>query len=591
MMATALSKIQLDYRNSVSRLHESIQLIERTMDASRNELAQVLDAEIRTRQKQEAKNAAVHGAHSEQIALHRNSLDQQLQDLTAMTTRITEETRSLSKREHQQVKDQHSRLMADTETRFSMQMVQLTRLEQASSTVQSEIQSQIEMERKHTDSSVATLQERTLAQLKLIESRLESLPTQVEQTNQRVHSLRSEMGARFVTEGTERGRDLDQVHLKLARKVETDLLDRSNEGLRDRLERTEGRCTELVGQIGVLDRELAGTKAMLGTKLRAEEAQRSENDEELRQQIARTNDRSMQAVRELSVAMNQMESYSPSPDPHDTHDPHGPLVHHGHHDPHDPRNQHDGEDDTPNSSPERDLAERDLADTPDSRNDSQASLFTSQPLQAIAETDADDTDGESETDDDDDDHPDHSDHSDHSDTEDEDSKSMASVGNNSMLTNAMLQSAQGAEAMDAETTDNETEDETENNNGKEAAANPMLVAGLVKLGNKDRLGQGGTDGDDTEDEDAGNNPALPTMAHMRSGDPADMPLDLHGGGGDDSSMLGSSDEDDAEDTEDETDNEGQNSDAISMAGSSDEEDGEHDDTAGPQFLSKSKKGF
>ena len=66
LLQTATAAIRLDTQKAIGKLHESIQLVERAMDGSRNEMAQVLDAEIRTRQKQEHRaEAAVAAASAE----------------------------------------------------------------------------------------------------------------------------------------------------------------------------------------------------------------------------------------------------------------------------------------------------------------------------------------------------------------------------------------------------------------------------------------------------------------------------------------------------------------------------------------------
>ena len=547
MLATAVSKIQLDYRNSVARLHESIQLVERTMDASRNELAQVLDAEIRTRQKQETKTAGVLTGYNEAIAAQRGSLEQQLQDLTALTTRITEETRSLAKKEVLGIKDQHARLMADTETRFSMTTVQLARLEQASSQVTSAITGQIELERKHTDSSVATLQERILAQLKLIEARVESLPPQVEQTHQRIETVRTEMGSRFTTEGTERGRELDLVRIALARKVDTELLDRSTEGLRQRVERGETRTADIVNQISEIDRELTGTKVMLGTTLKAEQAQRSEGDEELRQALARQADASMRAVRDLSNQMQQMEGSMYSPPASHMASPEPPAGQ--------GRQQRQRQQDGEGESE----GEGDSPDPNDSTMNS--SMYASQPLAAIEESDAyteDDTDT--------------------SDNEGEVYRPGAESTDNEGEVYRP-----GAESTDnegeayrpgAESTDNEGEvyrpgaESTGGGGGGDGGDgdNQSMVSNATLDSRATLQTDNDTSDAYTEDEsdtDSHEPQALGALA--RGGDPADMPLDQHG-------ARESSDEDEDDDEEDDDDR-GRDSDSETDAGRESESPG------------------
>jgi hypothetical protein len=144
MLQAAAQAIQSDTMNSVARLHESIQLVERAMDASRNELAQVLDAEIRTRQKQESKTEVSLATVTDQVSSYKTSSDRAIQDVAALATRVSEETRGLAKREVLAVKDQHARLAADTDTRFSMVMVQLTRLDGVQVQIPGEIGGKIE---------------------------------------------------------------------------------------------------------------------------------------------------------------------------------------------------------------------------------------------------------------------------------------------------------------------------------------------------------------------------------------------------------------------------------------------------------------
>jgi hypothetical protein len=95
-----------------------------------------------------------------------------------------------------------------------------------------------------------------VAQLKLIEARLETLPAQVEQTNARLGQLRNEVQNRVTVEMQDRLREMDLVRLAMARKVDTEQMERATDGLRDRVNETENSTRGLSVQVAGLDSQL-----------------------------------------------------------------------------------------------------------------------------------------------------------------------------------------------------------------------------------------------------------------------------------------------------------------------------------------------
>ena len=244
-----LRTLQTATEESMLQLNHSAQLLEREISTARQSLSQVIEAEIRSRVKQgntlEVTLSELEDSFHERQRDTSSSVDR----LAQLTAKVCDETQMQLQHGLADTRSQLERVQSDLTGRVGVVVSHISKFEQDISATLSTIHSHGEEGKRHTDMAVLALQDRTMEHMKQLEGQVQAVPVHIQEAQNRVTSLRTEVYQKLNDREQEHGSEMDGIKLAIARKADAQVVDRKTTDLISRLRTFESKSIAVEDQV------------------------------------------------------------------------------------------------------------------------------------------------------------------------------------------------------------------------------------------------------------------------------------------------------------------------------------------------------
>eukprot|EP00039_Didymoeca_costata_P030227 m.28484 g.28484 ORF g.28484 m.28484 type:complete len:897 (-) comp8004_c0_seq1:106-2796(-) len=248
---------------SMKKMHESMQIAERSAEMQKKELSTVLDAEIRQRKEQFNHYHKSLAMMSKDVAGCNNSLEKVKDEIGAALQKFSVEAQRIARQEVSEVSSNMNNSFQDVDNRLSALVSRMVTLQEQSNKVSTDMEGQLDVQREQAQTVFSAMYERIGTQYKALEARVEALPSQLSNMNEKMLRTRQDLVNRMQSEVQDRQREIESLQLALSRKVDTDRLGQAEKVIRDRISRTEESTATLKLKLAEVSGTLEGTKTLL----------------------------------------------------------------------------------------------------------------------------------------------------------------------------------------------------------------------------------------------------------------------------------------------------------------------------------------
>eukprot|EP00041_Stephanoeca_diplocostata_P042464 m.10924 g.10924 ORF g.10924 m.10924 type:complete len:1052 (+) comp8100_c0_seq1:156-3311(+) len=251
---------------SLVQLEKSSAILERELTAVRTTIVQIIDAEIRSRQRTDKDLEQNIDQLGKTGDAHYLDTSTRMEKLAGMTSTICNQLQSAIQGGLTEQKQLLSRLETETDARLSQVVEHLGKFETDTSHSVSGLSGEVDSTRRHAERHVTSLEDRTARQLQALQQRLDMVPLQIDEALRKIALVHTEMQGRMERDANERASEMDAVQLAIARKADCKLLDKTADQLKSRLQSTEEKTVEIYDRLGTL-RSPTATATDLGASM------------------------------------------------------------------------------------------------------------------------------------------------------------------------------------------------------------------------------------------------------------------------------------------------------------------------------------
>ena len=244
-----LRTLQTATEESMLQLNHSSQLLEREIGTARQSLSQVIEAEIRSRVKQGNTLEVTLSELEDNFHERQRDTSSSVDRLAQLTAKVCDETQMQLQHGLADTRSQLERVQMDLTGRVGVVVSHLSKFEQDISATLSNLHTHGEDGKRHTDMAVLALQDRTMEHMKQLEGQVQAVPIHIQEAQNRVTSLRTEVYQKLNDREQEHGSEMDGIKLAIARKADAQVVDRKTTDLIARLRTFESKSIAVEDQV------------------------------------------------------------------------------------------------------------------------------------------------------------------------------------------------------------------------------------------------------------------------------------------------------------------------------------------------------
>eukprot|EP01135_Chromosphaera_perkinsii_P003611 Nk52_evm20s249 gene=Nk52_evmTU20s249 len=285
-----------------AKLNESISLLEREISSTRHSTEKILRAEIKSRQREEQEINTKLGDTNTKIEKVAISIDKAIRKLDAAMVEGDEKVHQTLKKDISSAAEDNVRAIGDVNLRFNLLSEQMQKQEEVHNEEFKQLVQTQEASRKENMEAMTQWQNFTQTQLSEMEVKINVVPEQIAEQDNRFQLLKTEVYTRMDEEIHSRLKESQHVKMELGRKVGEEVFDRTSEDIISKIGGLDERVHEYSAKVSSVDRELHVTKTGLQSKISSEANQRAEAVMDLKRDLVR-----LQAQNEFLIKQHENE--------------------------------------------------------------------------------------------------------------------------------------------------------------------------------------------------------------------------------------------------------------------------------------------